>query len=72
MSNENTKETLDQAKNIANNLLSTLLSLKEKNPKVFFGAIAGIVVIFIVIAMSGGSSKTVSGPVMKNLAVGQR
>jgi len=73
MSNEeNVKETVDSAKNIANNLLSSMLNLKEKNPKVFFGAVGGVVVLLILMMMSGGGSKTVSGPVIKNLAVGQR
>ncbi|MDP2903613.1 MAG: hypothetical protein Q8N96_10995 [Methylovulum sp.] len=73
MSNEeNAKEALDSAKNIANNLLSSVLSLKEKNPKVFFGAIGGVVVLLILIMTSGGGSKSVSGPVIKNLAIGQR
>ncbi len=73
MSNEeNAKETLDAAKNKANDLLSSVLSLKEKNPKVFFGAIGGVVVLLILIMSSGGGSNSVSGPVIKNLAVGQR
>lgn len=54
------------------NILSKILSLKESNPKVFFGGIAGVVVLFLIIMMSGGGSKPVSGPVLKNLAVGQK
>lgn len=73
MSNEeNAKEAVDSAKNVVNNLLSSILSLKEKNPKVFFGALGGIVALLVLMMMSGGGSKTVSGPVIKNLAVGQR
>ena len=73
MSNENkTEETLEKAKDVGNSLITTVLNLKDKNPKVFFGGIAGIVLVVLVIAMSGGSSKTVTGPTMKNLAVGQR
>jgi hypothetical protein len=77
MSNEeNAKKTLDAAKNIAGNLISAALSLKEKNPKVFFGAAGGIAVLLILIMMSGGggsgsSSTPPSGPTIKNLAVGQ-
>ncbi|TAL51378.1 MAG: hypothetical protein EPN89_03645 [Methylovulum sp.] len=73
MSNEeNAKETVDAAKNIANNLLSSMLNLKEKNPKVFFGVIGGVVALVVLMMMSGGGSKTVTGPVIKNLSVGQR
>ena len=70
---ENVKQTVDSAKNIVGNLVSSLLTLKEKNPKVFFGGIGGVVVLLIIMMMSGGGSKPiVSGPVLKDLAVGQR
>ena len=71
---ENVKQTVDAAKNTAGNMLSSLLSLKEKNPKVFFGGIGGAVVVLILLmSMGGGSSKpTISGPAIKDLAVGQR
>ncbi|MDD5319726.1 MAG: hypothetical protein PHD43_03760 [Methylococcales bacterium] len=67
------KQTVDSAKYSISNLISSLLSLKEKNPKVFFGGIGGIVILLIIMMMSGGSSKpTLTGPVLKDLAVGQR
>jgi hypothetical protein len=70
---ENVKQTVDSAKNTVGNLVSSFLSLKEKNPKVFFGAIGGVAVLLIIMMMSGGGSKPiVSGPVLKDLAVGQR
>ncbi|MGZ8190857.1 MAG: hypothetical protein ACXWTS_06465 [Methylococcaceae bacterium] len=74
MSNEeNAKQAVESTKNTVANLISSMLSLKEKNPKVFFGVIGGVVVLFIIMMMSGGGgSKIVSGPVIKNLAVGQR
>jgi hypothetical protein len=60
-------------KGAGGNILATVLSLKESNPKVFFGAIGGVVVLILIMVMSGGgSSPTVSGPVLKNLVVGQR
>jgi hypothetical protein len=55
----------------ADNILSQVLSLKEKNPKVFFGAIGGVVVLLILL-LSGGESKPLSGPKIQNLAVGQK
>ena len=74
MSNEeNAKQTVESTKSTVANLVSSMLSLKEKNPKVFFGAIGGVVVLIIIMMMSGGGgSKKVSGPEIKNLAVGQR
>jgi hypothetical protein len=70
---ENVKETVASVKNTIGNLSSSLLSLKEKNPKVFFGGIGGIVILLIIMMMSGGGSKpSLTGPVLKDLAVGQR
>jgi hypothetical protein len=54
------------------NALSAILSLKEKNPKVFFGAIGGIVVLLILIMSGGDDAKVVTGPTIKNLAIGQK
>ena len=72
---ENVKQTVDSAKNTVGNLVSSFLSLKEKNPKVFFGAIGGVVVLlFIMMTMVGDNSSkpAISGPALKDLAVGQR
>jgi hypothetical protein len=70
---DSVKQTVDSAKNSIGNLISSLLSLKEKNPKVFFGGIGGIIILLIIMMMSGGGSKpTLTGPVLKDLAVGQR
>ena len=72
---ENIKLTVDSAKSTVGNLVSSFLSLREKNPKVFFGAIGGVVVL-LVLMMSmgggGGSKPVISGPTLKDLAVGQR
>lgn len=70
---ENVNKSESSAKDAAGNLISSILSLKEKNPKVFFGAIGGIVVLLIIIMASGGdSTSTVSGPAAKNIVVGQK
>ena len=71
---EKVKQAVDSAKNTVGNLVSSFLSLKEKNPKVFFGGIGGIAVLLIIMMMSGGdgSKPIVSGPVLKDLAIGQR
>ncbi|MFI3155161.1 MAG: hypothetical protein QX199_03285 [Methylococcaceae bacterium] len=73
MSNEeNAKKTVEAAKETAGKLLSAMMSLKEQNPKVFFGAIGGLVFLLLVMMMSGGDPEIVSGPSAKNLVAGQR
>jgi hypothetical protein len=72
---DNVKQTVDSAKNTAGNLVSSFLSLKEKNPKVFFGAIGGVVVLLVLMMTMGGddaSKPTISGPALKDLVEGQR
>ena len=71
---ENVKQTVDSAKDKVGNLVSSFLSLKETNPKVFFGAIGGVVVLLVLIMATGGngSKPPLSGPALKDLAVGQR
>ncbi|WP_027158214.1 hypothetical protein [Methylobacter luteus] len=70
---ENVNKSESSMKSVAGNLVSSILNLKEKNPKVFFGAIGGVVVLLIIIMASGGdSSSSVSGPAIKNLVVGQK
>lgn len=74
MSNEeNSKNIIETAKVMMGNLVSSMMALKEKNPKVFFGAIGGVVLLLIIIMMSGGDSKpAVSKYSAKNLVAGQR
>jgi hypothetical protein len=72
---ESAKKSVESAKNIAGNLISSALSLKEKNPKVFFGAVGGIALLLVIGLFSGGDSGAPSlptGPTIKNLQVGQR
>jgi hypothetical protein len=71
---ENVKQTVETAKNTVGNLVSSFLSLKEHNPKVFFGAIGGVAILLVLMMTMGGdgSKPTISGPALKNLAVGQR
>jgi len=64
---------VEAAKKTAASLVSSILSLKEKQPKVFFGIAGGIAGLIILLAVSGGGgSNTVSGPVIKDLAIGQK
>jgi len=57
---------------IGGNAVASFLSLKDKNPKVFYGAIAGIVLLLLIIMMSGDDGKpVVSGPAVTNVVAGQ-
>lgn len=71
---ENVKQTVDSAKDTAGNMISSFLSLKENNPKVFFGSIGGVAILLVLMMTMGGegSKPVISGPVLKDLAIGQR
>jgi hypothetical protein len=71
---ENVKQTVDSAKNTVGDLVSSFLSLRENNPKVFFGSIGGVAVLLLLMMTMGGndSKPVISGPVLKDLAIGQR
>ncbi len=58
----------------AGGFVASFLSLKESNPKVFFGAIGGVVLLLIIVLSSGGDGNkpALTGPVIKNLAIGQQ
>lgn len=58
--------------NMASGFLSSALKLKEEKPKIFYGAVGAIVVLLGIIMFGGGSGSDISGPVMKNLVIGQR
>lgn len=69
--NETTTETTaEEPIKSSNNLLNTVLELKESNPKILYGAIAGIVGLLLIIVMSGGSSDATVSHKVKNLTVG--
>jgi hypothetical protein len=67
-----TEQTVESAKNKVGNIISLMMNVKEKNPKVFFGAIGGVVVLLILLMSGGDEAKIVSGPTIKNLVVGQK
>jgi hypothetical protein len=74
---EETNPTVDSTTSAANtpsSFISSFLSLKETNPKVFFGSIGGIVVLIVLMMSMGGSSSKppLSGPVLKDLVIGQQ
>ena len=64
-------EKLESAQKAAGNLLTSLMQLKESNPKVFFGGIGAIAVVFLILIMSGGSDKNLPKHKAAALAPGQ-
>lgn len=61
----------ESAKNAVGNLVANLLALKESNPKVFFGGVGAVVVLFLILMMSGGSDKKLPAHQAKPIVAGQ-
>jgi len=66
-------EEVSNSNETAKNAISTIMALKDSNPKVFFGGIGGVVLlVLIVVMMSGGSgSKHLPASKVMNLSMGQ-
>lgn len=66
-------DAAETAEKTAGNALSGILALKEKNPKVFYGGIAGIVLLVLILMMSGGGGDkpAITGPSLTNIEVGK-
>ncbi len=55
------------------NTISSIMALKEKSPKVFYGIVGGVVVLILIMMMSGGSDKpALQSYTPSNLVVGQK
>lgn len=65
------QEALANAQKVAGNLFSSLLELKESNPKVFFGGLGALVIVILFLAMSGDSDKKLPKHQAKAIAPGQ-
>jgi hypothetical protein len=73
MSNEdNANKTVDSLKTTVTNQLAAFMGLKEKNPKAFYGILITLALPILLIMMSGGEPKSVSGPTIKDLSIGQK
>jgi hypothetical protein len=74
MSNEdNVNKTVDSLKTTVINQLGAFMALKEKNPKAFYGILIAVALPILILMMSGGEPKpSVSGPSIKDLAIGQK
>lgn len=66
-------ETKEKASSAVSNIIAKAMELKESNPKVFFGALGGVVLLILIMMMSGGESPSKHIPVttMTNLSIGQ-
>lgn len=68
---ENPTPSVDEAKKAANNVLATIMDLKQSNPKVFYGSIVGVVVLSLVMSIGGSSSPEAPVTTLKNHSIGQ-
>jgi hypothetical protein len=68
---ENTNQSVNDAKKIASNMITTALELKQSNPKVFFGSIAIVIILILVVMNLGGSNGVLPSKPAKDLVVGQ-
>lgn len=70
---QNENKSVAAAKTVISDQVAAFMGLREKNPKVFFGIVGGVVLLLLFMMIGGGSESTsVSGPTIKELAVGQK
>lgn len=70
-STESVNASVESAKNAASNLLANFMALKDSNPKVFFGAIGGVVLLVLIMMFSGGSEPKMPIHQSKAVVIGQ-
>jgi hypothetical protein len=75
---ENNSVNKEDKKKVVGEIIAKAMVLKDKfmalrgaKPKVFYGAIAGVVLLLIIIMSSGGNPEVISDRVDANLKVGQ-
>jgi hypothetical protein len=61
----------EKASAAAGQIFASLAKLKQQNPKVFYGAIGGVVLVVLYLMMFGGKPEIISGPAQATLTVGQ-
>ncbi len=54
------------------NPIASVMQMKENNPKVFYGIVAGIVGVVLMLVMLSGAEETLPSSAPKNLASGQK
>ncbi|NOR79549.1 MAG: hypothetical protein GQ529_01745 [Methyloprofundus sp.] len=66
------EDTVDAVEDAADKAKPALMKLKEENPKVFYGGIAGVVIVLGLFFLSGGdSSKTQHNTQQTAISIGQ-
>jgi hypothetical protein len=52
------------------NVVSKIMAFKDSNPKVFFGAIGGLLLVVLFLLFSGGGNNPIPSPRVVNLSIG--
>jgi len=69
---KSSEDKAESIKKMAGGFLGSAMKFKDEKPKIFYGAVGGAVVLLGIMMFGGGSGSSVSGPVMKNLVIGQK
>ena len=65
------EDTVDAVEDAVDKAKPPLMKLKEENPKVFYGGIAGVVVVLGLFFMSGGDSSKTQHTQQTTISIGQ-
>lgn len=65
-----TEDKKEKATAAVGQIFSSIANLKQQNPKVFYGAVGGVVLLVLYLMFSG-KPEVLSGPAPANLVVGQ-
>ena len=69
--NNDKSEDKDNKMKAVGELVGKFMELKSSKPKVFYGAIGGVVLLFMMMSFSGGNPELISERVDENLVIGQ-
>ncbi len=72
---EDLNKSVESAKSTVSEQLAAVMSLKERNPKAFYGGLAVLLLPILILMFSGGSDApkpAATGQSIKELAIGQK
>jgi hypothetical protein len=69
---EEKNEGTESAKKILGNVVSSLLTLKQENPKVFFGLIGAVVLVILFLMIGGGDGSSGSAVNVNRFKIGSQ